>query len=111
YRTGEDLRVFGALQALRGTYLLEISAIVREFDVIQGNVQFFGTGQLDPSLDILAGYPVRTSTLGQGGDLTILVHLTGTLLSPRLQLTADTPVPLSEADLISYLMFGQPSFE
>jgi hypothetical protein len=111
YRTGEDLRVFGALQALRGTYQLEISAIVREFDVISGNVQFFGTGELDPSLDIVAGYRVRTSTVGQRGDLTILVHLTGTLLTPRLQLTADTPVPLSEADLISYLMFGQPSFE
>src|SRR5690606_7946960 len=64
YRTGEDLRVFGSLQAVRGTYALEVSAIVREFDVISGRVQFFGTGDLNPSLDILAGYRVRGSTVG-----------------------------------------------
>lgn len=111
YRIGEELRVFGALQAVRGTYALEVSAIVREFDVISGRVQFFGTGDLNPSLDILAGYRVRGTTIGRGGDLTILVQLGGTLLSPRIQLTSDTPVPLSEADLISYLIFGRPSFE
>jgi hypothetical protein len=111
YRVGEDLRVFGALQAVRGTYALEISAIVREFDVVRGRVQFFGTGDLNPSLDILAGYRVRGTTVGRGGDVTILVQLSGTLLTPRVQLTADTPVPLSETDLISYLIFGQPSFE
>jgi hypothetical protein len=38
------------------------------------------------------------------------VQLSGTLLSPRIQLTSDTPVPLPESDLISYLLFGQPSF-
>jgi len=111
YRVGEDLRIFGALQAVRGTYALEISAITREFDVIRGRVQFFGTGDLNPSLDILAGYRVRGTTVGRGGDLTVLVNVGGTLLTPRVQLTSDTPVPLSEADLISYLLFGQPSFE
>jgi translocation and assembly module TamB len=111
YSFADDLRIFGALQAVRGTYALEISAIVREFDVIRGRVQFFGTGDLNPSLDILAGYRVRGSTVGRGGDITILVQVSGTLLAPRVTLTSDTPVPLSEADLISYLLFGQPSFE
>ncbi|MEX2581822.1 MAG: translocation/assembly module TamB domain-containing protein [Gemmatimonadota bacterium] len=111
FRTGDELRIFGSLQAVRGTYALEISSIVREFDVISGRVQFFGTGDLNPSLDIVAGYRVRSSTIGSGGDITILVQVTGTLLSPRLQLAAETSVPLSEADLISYLLFGQPSFE
>ena len=112
YRAGPDLRVFGALQAVRGTYALDINAIVREFDVISGRVQFFGTGDLNPSIDIVGGYRVRGSTVGGGGgDITILIQVTGTLLTPRLQLAADTPVPLSEADLISYLIFGQPSFE
>lgn len=111
YRLGEEFRVYGDLLALRGTYNLQVSGIVREFDVIQGRVQFYGTGELDPSLDIVAGYRVRSSAIGEGGDITILVSLTGTLLAPRVQLTSDTPVQLSEADLISYLMFGQPSFE
>lgn len=111
YRLGEEFRVYGDLAALRGTYGLQVSGIVREFDVISGRVQFFGTGEIDPSLDITAGYRVRASTIGQGGDITILVNLTGTLLAPRVALSSDTPVQLSEADLISYLMFGQPSFE
>lgn len=111
YRLAEEFRVYGDLLALRGTYGLQISGIVREFDVLDGRVQFFGTGELDPSLDITAGYRVRASTIGQGGDITILVNLTGTLGGPQVALSSDTQVQLSEADLISYLMFGQPSFE
>ncbi|MQA89319.1 MAG: hypothetical protein GEU90_03645 [Gemmatimonas sp.] len=111
YRTSEDLRVFGSLEAVRGTYTLELSGITREFDVVSGRVQFFGTGDMNPSLDIVAGYEVRGPTVGSGGDLTVLVEVSGTLRSPRVQLAADTPVPVSEADLISYLLFGQPSFE
>src|SRR5690606_6182020 len=68
-------------------------------------------GDLNPSLDILAGYRVRRSTIGSGGDLTILVQLSGTVLAPTVALSSDTPVPLPEEDLISYLLFGQPSFE
>src|SRR5690606_25346875 len=94
-----------------GTYTLEISGIARSFDVVSGRVQFFGTGDLNPSLDITAGYRVRQATVGSGGDVTILVQLSGTLLSPRIQLTSDTAVPLAESDLISYLIFGRPNFE
>lgn len=111
FRSGEDLRVFGGLEAMRGTYTLEISGIARSFDVVSGRVQFFGTGDLNPSLDITAGYRVRQATVGSGGDVTILVQLSGTLLSPRIQLTSDTAVPLAESDLISYLIFGRPNFE
>lgn len=109
YQDAADLRVFGALQAERGTYELEISGIVRDFEVIRGRVQFFGTGDLNPSLDIVAGYEVPSSTTTD--DVTVLVNITGTLLSPRLQLSADTPVPVSEADLISLLIFGQQNLE
>lgn len=111
YQNADELRVFGALQAERGTYTLAISGIVREFDVIRGRVQFFGTGDLNPSIDILAGYQVRGGNMRGGGDMTVLVNITGTMQNPRLQLSADTPVQLSEADLISYLLFGQPSFQ
>jgi hypothetical protein len=111
YRTGEELRIFGGLNAVRGTYSVQISSIIREFDVIDGRVQFYGTGDINPSLDLRAGYRVPRSTVGSGGELTILVNITGTLLAPRVQLGADTSVPLSEADLLSYLIFGRPSFE
>jgi translocation and assembly module TamB len=111
YRTARDLRLFGALEAVRGRYALRIGTIVREFDVVSGRVQFFGTGELNPALDIVAAHRVRTATAGAGPQLTVLVNVTGTLAAPRIQLTSDTPTPLPESELLSYLIFGRPNFE
>ncbi len=111
YRTGEDLRVFGLLQAVRGTYALEVGSIVREFDIVSGRVQFFGTGDLNPSLQIVAANTVRTGGTGTGEEITVLVNISGTLLTPRIALSSDTPTPLSETELFSLLIFGRPSFE
>lgn len=111
FRSGDDLRVFGALEAVRGTYTLDVGGILRDFDVISGRVQFFGTGDLNPSLDIVAGYQVRGGGVRTASDLTVLVRLGGTLLSPTIELGSDAPVALSENDLLSYLLFGQASFE
>lgn len=108
-RAGDDLRLFGELRAVRGTYRLRLAgAIVREFDVVSGRVQFFGEPQPNPELNIIAAHEVR----GGAGDETvrILVHITGTLQYPRLELTSDTRPPLPESELLSYLMFGRPSF-
>ena len=103
--------MFGMLQAVRGRYALEIGSITREFDVVSGRVQFFGTADLNPSIDIVAAHRVRTSQAGPGAQLTVLVHLTGTMRTPRIRLTSDTPTQLAESDLLSYLIFGRPSFE
>ncbi len=110
YRSGEDLRVFGALDVVRGTYTLAVSGIVREFDVTGGRVQFFGTGDLNPSLDVTAAYRVRGTSAGRTGDLNVSVNVGGTLLSPTVSLGSDAPIALSESDLVSYLLFGQPTF-
>ena len=61
YRTGEELRVSGVLQAVRGTYALQIGPLEREFDIVSGRVQFFGTGDFNPELDIVAANRVRTA--------------------------------------------------
>ncbi|CAN5741560.1 hypothetical protein BH23GEM6_BH23GEM6_07480 [soil metagenome] len=111
YRVGAEQRVFGALQTVRGRYTLAIGAISRDFEVVSGNARFMGTPDINPSIDIVAANRVRTGSTGPGGDLTVLVHLTGTLQNPRLALTSDTPVPLSESELLSYLIFGRPAFE
>lgn len=110
YRSGEDLRVFGALDVVRGTYTLAVSGFVREFDVTGGRVQFFGTGDINPSLDVTAAYRVRGTTAGRTGDLNVSVNVGGTLLSPTVTLGSDAPIALSESDLVSYLLFGQPTF-
>jgi len=96
---------------VRGRYTLAIGTINREFEVVSGNVQFQGTPDINPVIDIVAANRVRTGTTGAGGDLTILVQITGTMQNPQLRLTSDTPVPLSESELLSYLIFGRPTFE
>jgi autotransporter translocation and assembly factor TamB len=110
YQVGDQHRVYGGLQTVRGRYTLAIGSITRDFDVVSGNVQFQGTPDINPAIDIVAANRVRTATAGPGGDLVVLVHLTGTLQNAQLRLTSDTPVPLAESELLSFLIFGQPEF-
>jgi translocation and assembly module TamB len=111
YRSGTDLRLYGNLAAVRGTYALTIGPIVRQFDVTGGSVRFLGTADLNPELDITAAHQIRSGA-GAGGqsNLTIVVRVTGTAEYPRVTLTSDTQPPLPESELLNYLVFGQPSF-
>ena len=101
----------GTLQAPRGTYRLQVGPVTREFVVSQGTVRYFGTPDLDAELDIearhvvhpLPGAPIQ-------GDFTVIAHIGGTLLVPRLTLESEH-AELSQTELISYLMFGKPTFE
>jgi autotransporter translocation and assembly factor TamB len=58
----------------------------------------------NPALDIRA---VRVFKTPEIKDLTVGAHVTGTLIHPRTELFSD-PYKLSQEDIISYLMFGQP---
>lgn len=97
--------VYGELDAVRGSYTLEFPLIRRQFDIVQGVVRFYGTPELNPSLDITAAYRVRGGTSDQ--PLDVLVHLTGTLEQPRVELTTNNRVPLSQSELASLLLFGR----
>jgi translocation and assembly module TamB len=102
----------GTLQAPRGTYRLIIGPVTREFIVNEGTVQYFGTPDLDAALDITARHVVHPLP-GPGTynrDITVIAHIQGTLLVPRLTLESDE-ANLSQTELISYLMFGKPTFE
>ncbi|MDP9349363.1 MAG: translocation/assembly module TamB, partial [Gemmatimonadota bacterium] len=104
--------IYGNLRALRGFYTLEIGPFQREFEIERGLVEFFGTEELNPALDLRAVHEVRSPT-GEGGRssvLRIIVQITGTLQQPRLALTSDTRPPLPEEELFNYLVFGRPSF-
>ncbi|MBA2244612.1 MAG: translocation/assembly module TamB [Gemmatimonadetes bacterium] len=115
-RDVDTWQIFGDLQAQRGTYALTVGPIVREFDVVSGRIQFFGTPDLNPALNIVAAHRVRQVTAGGGGTggqgavLNILVEVSGTAQFPRLRLTSDTRPPLPESELLSYLIFGRPTF-
>jgi translocation and assembly module TamB len=99
-------RLDGTLNAVRGTYRLTLPATSKEFQVTRGTVRFFGTPDLNPELDIAAQHTLRTL---QGEQLVVRAIIGGTLLVPRLTLESDQRPPLSETELVSYLLFGRPS--
>jgi hypothetical protein len=111
----------GTLQAPRGTYRLVVGPVTRDFVVTQGTVHYFGTPDLDAALDIAAkhvvhplptGRAVSEAPCGRSGseDLTVVAHIGGTLLVPKLSLAVER-CDLSQTEIISYLLFGQSSWE
>jgi hypothetical protein len=46
----------------------------------------------------------------EGEEIPVIAKITGTLLAPKLSLESTQRPPLSETELVSYLMFGKPSF-
>lgn len=111
-QTGADslsLALDGELRAERGTYTVSLGLVQREFQVEGGTITFFGTSELAPELNISALHTVRTEN---GADLRIRVRLTGPLLpNPIVSLESAESFALSQSDLVSYLIFGQPNFE
>ncbi len=110
-KTRDQYLLSGTLQAPRGTYRLIVGPVTREFVVRRGTVQYFGTPDLDAALDIEANHVVHPLPgPGQPSEIDILAHIRGTLRLPRLTLESERG-DKSQAELISYLMFGKASFE
>ena len=104
--------ISGTLQTPRGTYRLTLKPVTKDFTVTQGTVTFFGTPDLDAGLNIRATHVVHTNTpggLSTGPEnITVIANIGGSLLVPKLTLSADQP-NMSQTEIISYLLFGQPS--
>ncbi len=100
-RQARDLALDGELTARRGTY----TAAGRTFQVQSGTVGFLGNAGINPELDITASTRVRRQEFG---DLTVTANYAGTLLQPSVTFSADEE-SLSESDIYSYLLTGQPS--
>jgi translocation and assembly module TamB len=99
----------GVLRAERGTYTLALGLVRREFQVEGGTITFFGASELPPELNISALHTVRTVN---ANDLRIRVRLSGPLYpNPIVTLESAESFALSQSDLVSYLIFGQPNFE
>jgi translocation and assembly module TamB len=102
----------GELTANRGTYTVPIGPLPRKFDVSSAKVSFIGDADLNPYLDIVANYTVRQANRETGQDVGVRLTVGGQLSDPRPTLSsADPNLRLSESDLLSYLIFGSPSFE
>ncbi|HEX6590154.1 MAG TPA: translocation/assembly module TamB domain-containing protein [Longimicrobiales bacterium] len=99
-------RVFGNLTGNRGTFTLRAGAITRIFEIQEASIRFFGTGDLNPAIDITA---VRTMGALEE-PIELVVHVTGTLEHPSVQLATGDGTPVPESELLSVLVFGRPSF-
>jgi translocation and assembly module TamB len=100
-KTEKVYRVDGTMNAERGRY----AVLNKDFDVTRGEVRFFGTPDLNAGLDLEAQHVVRTVA---NEELPVVAKVTGTLLSPKLTLTSNVRPPVSETDLVSYLIAGAP---
>ena len=105
----KEYLVSGTLQAPRGTYRLKVGPVTREFVVSQGTVRYFGTPDQDAELNIEAKHTVHavpTPAQRNPEDVTVVAHITGTLLVPRVTLEAEKQ-DFSQTEVISYLLFGK----
>ncbi len=100
-RQVRSLVMLGELAAVRGTY----TALGRNFSVEEGTVRFVGTPEVNPGLAFTADFRVPRAE----GPLDIVANVGGTLLQPSFRLSSDDQA-LSESDLYSYLVFGQPTY-
>jgi translocation and assembly module TamB len=108
-RSTEDIRLIGSLNAIRGTYELYVAEGLpaRRFVVRGGTVDFDGTPGINPGFDITASYRVRTA---DRQPINLLALVTGNLENPRVTLKNDGDELISESDLLSYLVFGRPTY-
>jgi translocation and assembly module TamB len=100
----------GTLRVSRGTYRLDLGVVQRTFQVDSGYVTFYGDPNIPAELDVRATYTVRQANRESGQDVKIVAHIGGTLAQPRLELSSEERIPLSNTEILSYLVFGQPSF-
>jgi len=87
--------VTGSIESIRGTYTF----YSKEFTIQKAIVQFQGTPEINPLLDMITVYKV--------GETNINILITGTRKSPIVRLQSDDKT-LSQDQIISLLVFGHP---
>lgn len=69
----------------------------RGLDIQEGTVTFYGSEEINPSLDL--------TLFRRQGDVLIRAHITGTVARPRLELESEPE--MDQADIFSVLLFGR----
>jgi len=86
----------GTAETVRGFYEFQ----GRRFDLVRGGtMQFVGTPEINPVIDLSAQRLIPNS------GVTAKIHVTGTLRAPELTLTSDPP--LDEADILALIVFNR----
>ena len=102
--------ILGEIDASRGTYRLDLSILKRTFRVDSGLVRIAGTKDQPAALNIWTSYLVRSNDENDARDVHITAHLSGLSSAPRLDLSSDLGNAVAQSEIISYLVFGSPSF-
>ncbi|MGH7470924.1 MAG: translocation/assembly module TamB domain-containing protein [Longimicrobiales bacterium] len=105
-KPGEDLIIVGTLEGRRGTYTLEAGPIVRRFEIVNAQVRFLGSSEINPVLDVTARRVILDAT---GRELEIQVRVGGTLDAPTLSLASANAAQIPQSELLGFLIFGQPT--
>lgn len=113
--TRGDFNMYGQLEVVRGAYNFTLQGLVnKEFQVRPGGTLTWNGSPLEGQMDVTAAYTQRTSlapilnaTEGSAtfASVTAIMHLTGDMLLPRIQLGLefnDAPTTL-EGQLTSFL--------
>jgi translocation and assembly module TamB len=110
--TQAQLALKGTLEVEKGTYRLNLGIAQPLFDVQPGELRFFGGPDLNPTLAIRAVHTVRQAAqrLGNRPDVQVQVAIGGTLARPTLTLESVDNPPISQTDLLSYLVTGEPAY-
>lgn len=102
-RENNQLILQGDMGVVRGTY----SRLPRTLNITDGLFRFVGrTPDFNPEIAITAETRLRTR---DGQPLTITAGISGSLVAPQVALSSDAESAISEADLYSYLLLGQPT--
>jgi hypothetical protein len=99
---GRALVLEGIVNTDRGDY----TYLGRHFVLSRGSATFVGDPEINPLLQVTA---IRKIELAGRGALNIQILITGTLQAPKVTLQSDAQPPISQSDLLSYLVFGQSS--
>jgi len=94
-RPGEDPVLVGEIHTVRGWATLQ----GRRFAISRGRVEFTGGHPIDPTLDVVADY--------KRGEYLVHAIVSGTASAPAL--TLESEPSLSQADILSVLVFGKPA--
>lgn len=85
--------LFGALNAVRGTYRFR----GKLFQITEGEITFVGQEELNP--------PVHITAQTEVDDVTIIIRISGYL--DRLNLAFESDPPMDQSEIISYVLFGR----
>jgi hypothetical protein len=92
---GDDVRVLGDVNTVRGTYSFQ----GRRFEVLRdGRIRFDGGEEIDPLIDIRARRVIS--------GVETFVRVQGTMRQPELTFSSNPP--LDQADILSLIVFNQP---